>query len=305
MLAFLGVMIGMGLASQTACNAHLRTYVLSPFLASLISFSIGTGLLLLAMALSGHTFALHGGMGQEPLWVWLGGVCGVSFLTVNILLFPKLGAVETTVLPLLGQIIMAMTIDHFGWLRADVVTFNPNRALGVAILLVGVYFAVVHADLKTENPSSTSQGAPWPWRILGLGAGILVGIQLAANAELGRLLDSQVHAAFVNFLVGTTTLVLLVALKDRSLQGLQGLRGQNPPPWTFFGGLLGAAYVLMNVYLVDATGTGRTVVAVLFGQVAASILIQSLGLFRSTPQPLNRVKILGLLLMILGVVLVQ
>lgn len=307
MLIFLGITIGMAIASQTAVNARLRHYVLSPFLTSLISFSIGTAFLIVAMLVFGESFALPAGIPSEPAWIWLGGLCGVIFLTVNILLFPKLGAVETTILPLLGQITMALAIDHFGWFRTESSPLTGDRLLGVGILLLGLFFAVAYSDLAKKNPRipSNTVGSPWPWRALGLSAGLLVGVQLAANAELGRILDSQIYAAFFSFLVGTTTLLLIVAFVDRSIQGLQGLQGIKVPPWVFLGGILGAVYVLSNVFLVDALGTGRTVVAILFGQVSASLLIQFFGLFQSDKSSIPKVKILGLALMILGVALVQ
>lgn len=300
--------MGSLIASQTAVNARLRSFVVSPFLTSLISFSIGLVFLVIAMPLLGQSFALPSGLGDQPLWIWVGGICGVLFITVNVLLFSHLGAVETTILPLLGQILMALAIDHFGWFRATQSSLTPLRLLGVGVLVIGLFFAVAYSDLvgKDKRPVARSQGSPWPWRLLGLGAGLLVGVQLAANAELGRVLDSKIHSAFINFVVGFIFLILLVAFIDRSLKGLQGLRGRaKVPPWVFFGGFFGAVYVLGNVFLVDAFGAGRTVVAILFGQITSSLIIQALGLYESEKKLIPPIKILGLVLMMIGVSLVQ
>ena len=51
----------------------------------------------------------------EPWWIWIGGALGVIYLTGNIVLFPKLGSVQTVIMPILGQIVMSMLIDNFGW----------------------------------------------------------------------------------------------------------------------------------------------------------------------------------------------
>lgn len=41
-----------------------------------------------------------------------------DFLTSNVLLFPRLGAVQTVILPILGRILMGTLIDSFGWFHA-------------------------------------------------------------------------------------------------------------------------------------------------------------------------------------------
>ena len=71
-------------------------------------------LLVIATAITGGTFGISQAFG-EPLWIWFGGLLGVVALTGNILLFPHLGAVQTVVLPIAGQIMMGVVIDHFGF----------------------------------------------------------------------------------------------------------------------------------------------------------------------------------------------
>ena len=112
----LGILLGVGVSFQTAINAKLRSFLNAPFLASFVSFSVGTLTLLLATA-THSTQPLSGEMLEQAVWwSWLGGLLGMLGLTGNILLFPKLGAVQTAVMPIFGQILMAMLIDHFGWL---------------------------------------------------------------------------------------------------------------------------------------------------------------------------------------------
>ena len=190
----LGIGIGIGLAMQTAVNSKLRKFVVSPYLASMVSFVIGTLFLAITMLIMGEPFGISINIFvNEPIWVWFGGFCGVIFLTVNILLFPKIGSVQTTVLPILGQIIMGMLIDHFGWFRSMKQPFDSHRVLGVILVLAGVLFTVALQDVLSKRGTNNikvptapkSQANQWIWRLIGISAGMLLAVQFAINGELG------------------------------------------------------------------------------------------------------------------------
>ena len=83
--------------------------------------------------------------------------------------------------------------------------------------------------------------------------------QTAVNGHLGQVVGSPLTASMVSFLVGLVALVVLCAI----LRGKQGPAPRVPgkyPWWTWTGGLLGAVYVLANIYLSGILGTGMTVV---------------------------------------------
>ena len=90
MLAIIiGFIIGLLVPVQTSINTRLRGVVGSPFLASLISFSIGSLFLLLLVLLVDGDFTGLSATADEPFWIWGGGLLGVIYLTGNILLFPR------------------------------------------------------------------------------------------------------------------------------------------------------------------------------------------------------------------------
>ena len=104
---FLGVLTPI----QTAANSRMRQSVISPFIASLVSFFVGTIFLLIV------TFFEKGGIlidrdlfAMLPWWAWLGGICGLWGLTVHIIIFPKLGAIQTALMPMLGLICVVLGI---------------------------------------------------------------------------------------------------------------------------------------------------------------------------------------------------
>lgn len=115
MYLLLGLFVGSLLPIQTAFNSKMRGIVQSPFLASLFSFAIGTLFLALIAIFQGVPLLITSDVfARTPWWAYLGGLLGMLGLTANILLFPILGSVQTVILPILGQLLMSILIDHFG-----------------------------------------------------------------------------------------------------------------------------------------------------------------------------------------------
>lgn len=308
--ALLGIGIGFSLAIQTAINSQLRKFVVSPFLASMVSFLVAAFFLAITTIISGSPLGLPLSLfSSQPIWIWFGGFCGVIGLTTNILLFPKLGSVETSVMPIIGMIVMGMLIDNFGWFNGVEQPFGMNRIFGVFSVLLGVFLAVVVPEVKSKRHVSTTtkqnQVNRWTWRFIGIGAGMFMSIQAAINGQLGVVLHSPFHAAFVSFFIGSVTLIIVVGLKERSYTNIKEPIKQSAPWWVWIGGTIGGLYVLINVYLVGQIGTGQTVVLALFGQIAGSLLVEQFGLLKSVKNRIVPIQILGLILMLGGVYLMK
>jgi transporter family-2 protein len=54
---------------------------------------------------------------------------------------PRIGLGNAIFFVLLGQIVAAAAIDHFGWLGAIQSALTPKRVLGIAVMAVGLYLA--------------------------------------------------------------------------------------------------------------------------------------------------------------------
>jgi transporter family-2 protein len=141
LLLIAGFFSGMTIPIQTSINSRLGLNVKSPYLASAISFFVGTLVLFLVSVLTEpHLLSDIGLLFSIPWWILIGGGClGVFYLTSNILLLPRLGSALTVVVTLLGQMIMALSIDHFGWFHVPVHELNGPRMIGIVFMLVGVF----------------------------------------------------------------------------------------------------------------------------------------------------------------------
>ncbi len=132
-------------------------------------------------------------------------------------------------------------------------------------------------------------------------AGLLVGMQPPINARLGREIGGLQAAAF-SFIAGTVALVLIAAVSKRGI-GTLGDVGRVPW-WALLGGLLGAVYVTVAILTVRTLGVSSLTAIVIAGQLAGAVVIDRFGLLGIAKQPIGAGRIVGLVLLVVGVVLV-
>ena len=134
-----------------------------------------------------------------------------------------------------------------------------------------------------------------------VGSGLAV--QAAANARLGAVLQAPVASALWNFVLGAFALAVITAT---GIFGRPTLADAAAAPWwAWIGGLLGAVFVTTAIIAVPRVGTTATFAAIVCGQFAGAMLIDTFGWLGVEPIPLNAPRVIGVALLIAGVVLVQ
>lgn len=305
MSIILGFLAGVGLPIQTSVNTRLRKKVGSPYNASLVSFVVALLFLSALLLITGQ--GLHIPLAQllnEPAWIWIGGICGLVFLTGNILLFSKLGGVQTVVLPVLGQILMGLIIDNFGLFYSQKTPLSVFRIAGAVMVILGVVLVSMAKENKTasEKLQKSESTTLWIWRAFGIFAGMLSATQIAVNGYLGKVVGSPIKASAISFTVGIIFLAIICIVlhfKNGKSESFKNESAKNPW-WMWIGGILGGLYILANVYLSRIVGTRMTVIILLIGSTTGGILVDHFGMFESPKKPINAQKILGVLIMILG-----
>ncbi len=76
------------------------------------------------------------------------------------------------------------------------------------------------------------------------------------------------------------------------------------PKWSLTGGLLGSIYVVLSVISVPKLGVGTTIVTVIVGQIAMSMLLDHFGLFGNPRILLDGSRLLGLALLFIALYLI-
>lgn len=295
MFYLLGILAGCCLPLQTSANARLNGRTGSPYRAALISFVVGLVFLAFLLVVTGEGIMLPWAtLFALPWWIWLGGVCGVIFLTLNILLFPRIGSVQTVVLPTLGQILMGLVVDHFGLFQGVQSPLTLVRAAGAVLVIAGV--AIVVLAKANAAGAARTRGLLF-WQLAGVAAGMLSATQTAINGTLGREIDSPLGSSLVSFIVGTLLLALVCVF-------MRGVREEtvpgNRPWWMWIGGALGALYVLANVVISGAIGTGLSVIILLVGATAGGLVVDHFGILGAARDAINAKKIVGIVIMIAG-----
>lgn len=301
MLLLVALAVGGLIPIQTAANSRLRASVGNkPVVPALISFSSALFFAVVA------TTVLRGNpvpqfSADVPWWGWLGGVMGVCFVLGNILLFPRLGALETVVLPILGQVVMGLLVDRFGLLGAPAMPVSWMRVLGAAVVFAGI--VVVLRSGRRPVLEGDAEGLELAiFRVLGVLVGVCTAIQTSVNGYMGGIAGSSLHAGEINLAVGAV-LLLVAALVTSPRQLVR--RPEPGPWWMWLGGLVGATFVISGATLAPLLGTATTVIAFNAGTIAAGQALEARGAFGARKNPLTATRLVGLVVIFLGVLAVR
>jgi transporter family-2 protein len=83
-------------------------------------------------------------------WFWLGGVLGVGYLTVSLVLAPRIGVAAMIAAVVAGQMLASLLLDHFGWLGLAREPATPWRLLGALLIVAGV--VLLRNPLRPPEP---------------------------------------------------------------------------------------------------------------------------------------------------------
>lgn len=136
--ALAGIMAGAFIAIQAPINAALGRGLGLPVAGGAVSFAVGAAFLtLVSLTLAG---AQHVALDWKApaAWTFLaGGLLGGSYVTVALLLAPRIGAAATMAFVVTGQLIAGVVLDRLGFLGMAVREITVGRLAGAALLLTG------------------------------------------------------------------------------------------------------------------------------------------------------------------------
>jgi transporter family-2 protein len=138
-IAAMMLVVGMGIPVTAALNAVLGSHLASPVAASAILFGVGFILTALVLAFVGLPPA--NAFSGVPWWPFAAALGVVFYVLAVTWSAPRIGVGNAIFFVLLGQLIAAATIDHFGLFGALQTTMTLKRALGLLVMALGVYLA--------------------------------------------------------------------------------------------------------------------------------------------------------------------
>ena len=132
---------GVALATQSAINTQLAKAMSGEAaIATFISFAVGTIVLFFIAWVKTDLWGNLSTVPSQPWWKLIGGILGAVVVFTTVLLAPKLGITAMLFFIIVGQLITAATIDHFGLIGMPIREVNITKLIGLIIVAFGLVF---------------------------------------------------------------------------------------------------------------------------------------------------------------------
>ncbi len=127
---------GIGIPTLAALNASLGQKIGSPATAAFILFIVAGLTATVAMLVTGPG-ALKA-IPAQPKHLMLGGMLIAFYVLSVTYIAPHFGVGNAVFFVLMGQLVAAASIDHFGLFGAQVTPLSVSRAGGIALMAAGL-----------------------------------------------------------------------------------------------------------------------------------------------------------------------
>lgn len=139
--------------------------------------------------------------------------------------------------------------------------------------------------------------------ILAILAGAIVPVQVGVNAVLDQQLKSPFFSSLVVFLVGAVGIFISLFFTEETIPSASTVKSSTW--WAWLGGLLGALYILSLILLAQYIDIGLLTILAMAGQLVMAMIVDHFGWFGSSVNPINYIKIIGLVLIGIGIYLIK
>ena len=143
----------------------------------------------------------------------------------------------------------------------------------------------------------------WLLFIAALVAGAAIPVQAGINSQLTRWTGHAVMSTLISFSIGTLALLAHTVAIRLPWPAVSTL--SQAPWWAWAGGLLGAFFVAAATALAPKLGASVLFALLIGGQMLASLALDHYGLIGFSRHPLNLWRILGAVLLVIGVTLIR
>jgi len=266
----IAVVSGAFIAVQARINGELGVRLGDGFTAAAISFGGGLVILSVGMVMSRTgrrgLGAVIGSVRRRemPWWTVLGGCAGAFLVLSQGLTAAALGVALFTVAVVAGQTASGLLLDRIGFGPGGVVAFTAQRLIGAAVALVAVAIAV---------SGELGGSIPLGLLVLPLLAGIGIAWQQAVNGRVKVRAQSTLTATFLNFVVGTTVLVIAAVVHAVVVAPPGPLPAEW---WLYLGGPIGCVFIAVAAFLVQHTGVLILGLGTVAGQTLSALALDLL-----------------------------
>jgi transporter family-2 protein len=140
-----------------------------------------------------------------------------------------------------------------------------------------------------------------PLLAIAIAVGAAVPLQSAVNAQMAANQGHPLYGALTNTTVATLIFAVLIVTLRLPAPNLKA--AATGPWWLWTGGLVGAAFVFGGLFVAPRICAAVFAVATIFGTMAASLLIDHIGLLGFPVRPMSILRLLGTGCVLIGMLL--
>ncbi|MGW9631603.1 DMT family transporter [Agromyces sp. NPDC055520] len=266
----LALLFGAGTALQSRINGQLAVALDDPFTAAAISFGSGLVILLVVLPLwkpgrIGLARVAEALRRRELVW-WmvLGGLAGAWFVTTQGLSVGVIGVALFTIAIVAGQTVGGVVFDLIGLGPGGRRPPSLTRVIGALLALAAIGWAV---------SAQIAGDAPLLLMVLPFIAGLGSAWQQAVNGRVKGVASSALTATVINFVVGTTALVVVMFVHAASSGWPEAMPTEL---WLYTGGALGCIFIAGQAMLVRRLGVLVLALCGVAGQLVAALALDLL-----------------------------
>jgi transporter family-2 protein len=267
------VVVGALAALQSQVNGSLADVLGNGLEAALISFGVGLvlltlmGLGLARMRAGVRRLLIAVRSGAIPRWQVFGGLLGAFFVLTQSMSVPVGGVALFAITTVAGQVTASLIVDRIGLGPFGRQPVSSTRVISAIIAIAAVGSAV--------TGRWGGEGLSLLLVVMGLVAGAAVGVQAAINGRVSSVSGEPLVAAWMNFIVGTSALMVAVLIATST--GLTDLSiPADSQAWLYTGGLIGVVFVATTAWVVGRVGVLRQALLAIAGQLLGSIILDLL-----------------------------
>lgn len=295
-LDLLAALSGILIAAQSRVNGGLSAALGNSTEAAVYSFGSGFIVLnIIALAnpkVRAGVRRIFNGVksGELPAWRLSAGVMGGIFVAIQTFTVPIIGVALLSVVMIAGQTLASLIVDRIGITGGGKQPITSRRVFAAVITTVAVLVAVWQ-EIQLANISAL------PIIIVFLG-GFMIGVQRALNGQINDISGQSFSTTWLNFFMGTSTLVILLVINTVRGNQLVGL--PTSPWWIYWGGTIGVLYIASSSVIVAKIGVLSFTLFATGGQLIGSLIFDLIAPPEDVKVGANLV--IGIVITYLGVV---
>ena len=296
-LDLLAALSGILIALQARANGELSHQLGNGLQAALVSF--GSGLIIIVLislfspSIKEGIHNLRRAVQEKKIarWKLFAGMLGGTWVAVQTHIVPLIGVAIFSVASIAGQATASLIVDRIGLTGGGKKLLSKRRVAAALITVLAVLLSV----LDRLDASNLSKFAVF----LGVITGALGGIQRAMNGEINEYSQQSFTTSLLNFIMGTTFLVVLLIVMILAKR-IELVPLPSGPWWIYTGGVIGVIYIAFSSTIVQHLGVLNFTLFSVGGQLVGSLAIDIL--YPTDGVQISAYLISGIVMTYLGVI---